>query len=120
MNNLNYIAAYLALGWVVGVMLFYFAFMDHDVSMGGNSGGAPLPYFIVRMPSTPQALMYIVGMALWPLTLVAAAVLAVVRTAIRIAESKNLVLPCIVKWTFGWPIFLVMAMCGKCVEHEKD
>ena len=119
-SNWTYIAAYLALGWVVGVLLFYFAFMENDVSMGGNSGVTPLPYFIVHMPSTAQALVYIVGMVLWPLTLVAVAVFAIVRLVICIVESKNVVLPCIVKWLFGWPIFLVMAICDQCVEHAKE
>lgn len=117
-NNWTYIATYLALGWVVGVMLFYFAFMEHDVSMGGN--GTPLPYHIVHMPSTAQALLYIVAMMLWPLTLVAVAILVVVRLVMCIAESKNIVLPCIVKWLFGWPIFIVMAICDQCVEHVKE
>lgn len=118
-SNWMWVVSYVVLGWVAGVVLFCLAFMHRDVSMGGNSGGNPLHYFRVDMPSIGQAVAFVFGVAVWPLTLAAVAIGVVVCVIKYALESENRVFPRIVKWVFGWPVFAVLYLCEQCVEHEK-
>ena len=112
----QYIAGYLAIGWLLGAVLFRGVFVTKVCSMGGNSGGQPLFYYKVDMPSIPQAIMYVIGMLLWPFTLVVLSILVFIGLGTYIMESKNLVFPRIVKWVFGWPLLLILRLCNKCVD----
>ena len=88
----EYIVGYLAMGWLMGAVLFRAVFVTKGCSMGGNSGGQPLFYYRVDMPTMPQAIMYVIGMLLWPFTLVA----------------------------IGWPLLLFLGVCGgKNIDHEE-
>lgn len=112
------IVGYLAVGWLLGAVLFRGVFITKGCSMGGNSGGQPLFYYRVDMPTMPQAIMYVIGMLLWPLTLVAIAIVGFIGLGAYIMESKNQVFPRIVKWVFGWPLLLIFGLCGgNSVDH---
>ena len=112
----QYIAGYLAIGWFLGAVLFRGVFVTKGCSMGGNSGGQPLFYYRVDMPTMPQAIMYVIGMILWPLTLVALFIMCFVGLGAYIMKSKKQVFPRIVKWVFGWPLLLILRLCNKCVD----
>ena len=114
----QYIAGYFAMGWLLGVAMFRFVFMERDCSMGGNSGGQPLHYYKVALPSMPQAIVYVLGVLLWPFTLAALAIAGFLKLCDYIAESRNHVFPSIVKWVFGWPVLLALRLCNKCVDHD--
>lgn len=116
----QYIVGYLAMGWLLGAVLFRAVFVTKECSMGGNAGGQPLFYYKVDMPTMPQAIMYVIGMLLWPLTLIALVVAGIVRLVDYIMESRNQVFPRIIKWVFGWPLFLILGVCGgNSVDHEE-
>lgn len=115
------IVGYLAVGWLLGAVLFRGVFVTKGCSMGGNSGGQPLFYYRVDMPTMPQAIMYVIGMLLWPLTLMAIAIVGFIGLGAYIMESKNQVFPRIVKWVFGWPLLLILGICGgKGVDHAGN
>ena len=112
----QYIVGYLAIGWLLGAVLFRGVFVTKKCSMGGNAGGQPLFYYRVDMPTMPQAIMYAIGMLLWPLTLMALVIMGFVGLGAYIMESKNQVFPRIIKWVFGWPLLLILRLCNKCVD----
>lgn len=117
LQNWQFIIGYLAIGWLLGAVLFRAVFVTKGCSMGGNSGGQPLFYYQVDMPTMPQAAVYVIGMLLWPFTLVALGVFGIVGLGVYIMESKNQVFPRIVKWVFGWPLLLILGICGESVDH---
>ena len=115
----QYIAGYLAIGWLLGAVLFRGVFVTKVCSMGGNSGGRPLFYYKVDMPTMSQAIMYVIGMLLWPITIMALVIIGIIGFGIYIMESKNRVFPRIVKWVFGWPLLLILRLCNRCVDGYK-
>lgn len=116
----EYIVGYLAMGWLLGAALFRVVFVTKGCSMGGNAGGQPLFYYRVDMPTMPQAILYVIGMLLWPFTLVAIAIMGLIGLVDYIAKSRNQLFPRIVKWVFGWPLLLVLGVCGgKNIDHEE-
>ena len=115
------IIGYLAMGWLLGAVLFRVVFVTKECSMGGNSGGQPLFYYRVDMPTMPQAIMYVIGMLLWPFTIMALTIMGFIGLGAYIMESKNRVFPRIVKWVFGWPLLLVFGICGgESVDHAGN
>lgn len=115
----QYIAGYLAIGWLFGAALFRFAFIEKECSMGGNAGGNPLFYYKVNIAGIPQAIIYVIGMLLWPFTFFVLLMLGIIALGAYIMESKNRVFPCVVKWVFGWPTLLILRLCNKCVDDQK-
>ena len=121
LQHWQFIIGYLAIGWLLGALLFRGVFVTKGCSMGGNSGGQPLFYYRVDMPTMPQAIMYVIGMLLWPGTLAALAIMGFVGLGAYIMESKNRAFPRIVKWVFGWPLLLILGICGgKSVDHAGN
>lgn len=121
LQHWQFIVGYLAIGWLLGAVLFRIVFVTKECSMGGNSGGQPLFYYRVDMPSIPAAIVYVIGMLLWPFTLVALAIVGFVCLGAYVMESKNRVFPRIVKWMFGWPLFLILGICGgNSIEHAEN
>lgn len=120
LQHWEYIVGYLAMGWLLGAVLFRGVFVTKGCSMGGNSGGQPLFYYRVDMPTMPQAIIYVIGMLLWPFTLVAIAIMGFIWLVDYIMKSRNRVFPRIVKWMFGWPLFLILGLCrGESIDHEE-
>lgn len=115
------IIGYLAIGWLLGAVLFRAVFVTKGCSMGGNSGGQPLFYYRVDMPTMPQAIMYVIGMLLWPFTIMAIAIMGLIGLGAYIMESRNQAFPRIVKWVFGWPLLLILGLIGgESVDHAEN
>lgn len=117
----QFVVGYLAVGWLFGAALFRVIFVTKVCSMGGNSGGQPLFYYRVDMPNMSAAIMYAIMVLLWPFTLVALAIVGFVCLGAYVMESKNRVFPRIVKWVFGWPLFLILGLFGgESIEHAEN
>lgn len=114
------IVGYLAIGWLLGVVLFCFIFVEKGCSMDSNSGDQPLFYYRIITPTLPQASIYVIGMLVWPLALVCILIRKFIDLLEYIIESNNQTFPCIIKWVFGWPVLLALRLCNKCVDHDND
>lgn len=113
------IVAYLAIGWVFGVILFCCLFIHKDRSMGGNAGTCPLDFYEVELPSVLGSVMFLLACLLWPLSLVILTIVGIIKLFDYLATSENHAIPRFIRFIFAWPFYVLMDALGQNVDVDR-